>query len=368
MTIKNLFKKVYLNKYFCQELFSKLIIVLLFLLLILNHILSKFHRKKVGIIGVSHCQNIGNSLLKYSISIILKRYGFEPYLIGIHLKPANISFLNKYTNVRITENFSDIRENDYKLLIVNSDQTWRKNSKNFYNIAFLKFAEKWNIPKFIYGASIGINKWFSKSDEKIAKYLLKDFTGISVRDLNLINLIKEHLGINAIFVLDPTLLIEKKYFLNIIKNYKNHINIKNNYIFTYKITNLKNKINIFIHEASKKLNYSIYDVSLGDKENIEKFLHGIKICKAVVTDSFHGTVFSIIFHKPFITFQMKNDGRLETLKKIFDLKNRIIESDEYPDVNLLKQPLYINKAKLNKLKINSLRYLKKNLLNPFINL
>ena len=170
------------------------------------------------------------------------------------------------------------------------------------------------------------------------------------------------MGINAIFVLDPTLLIEKKYFLDIIKNYNKDINIKTNYIFTYKITHLKRKMNIFIFESSKKLNYSIYDINLYDEEYIEKFLYGIKHCKAVVTDSFHGSLFSIIFNKPFITFKRKNDGRLETLIKIFDLKNRIIESDKYPDINLLKEPLYINKAKLNKMKIISFRYLKKNLL------
>ena len=60
--------------------------------------------------------------------------------------------------------------------MVNSDQTWRKsniyNYKYFYDIAFLKFAEKWNIPKFVYGASMGINVWhYNNKDKKIAKSL-----------------------------------------------------------------------------------------------------------------------------------------------------------------------------------------------------
>ena len=59
--------------------------------------------------------------------------------------------------------------------MVNSDQTWRKWSneyKYFYDLAFLKFAEKWNKPKFVYGASLGINIWnYNKSDEEIAKSL-----------------------------------------------------------------------------------------------------------------------------------------------------------------------------------------------------
>ena len=96
--------------------------------------------------------------------------------------------------------------------MVNSDQTWRKfkkkkDLKHFYDIAFLKFAEKWKVPKFVYGASLGVNIWnFKKEDEKIAKMLLKDFTGISVRDKMAIKLIEKNLGFKPDFVLDPTLL------------------------------------------------------------------------------------------------------------------------------------------------------------------
>ena len=72
--------------------------------------------------------------------------------------------------------------------MVNSDQTWRKFDRHFYDIGFLKFAEKWNTPKFIYGASLGYNYWtFSKEDENIAKNLLKNFSGISVREQGSIN-------------------------------------------------------------------------------------------------------------------------------------------------------------------------------------
>jgi polysaccharide pyruvyl transferase WcaK-like protein len=298
--------------------------------------------------------------------IILKKYGFEPSIISTQLKFTNISFLKKYTNVRIIKSFSEIREEDYNLLMVNSDQTWRYWDKKFYDIAFLKFAEKWNIPKFIYGTSIGFNKWdFTNKDEKLAKYLLKNFTGISVREANLSKLIKEHLGMNSHFVLDPTLLIEKKYYLNIIKDYKSHINIRKNYIFVYNIyfKHIQRKqMYEFINEASKKLNYSIFNVNCYEKEYIEKFLYGIKNSNAVITDSFHGTIFSIIFNKPFISFMIKNDERFNNLKEIFDLKNRIIELNECPDINLLKQQLFINKAKLYRLKIKSLKYLKKNLL------
>ena len=149
----------------------------------------------------------------------------------------NISFLRKFTNVRTVKNFREVKRTDYDILIVNSDQTWRNWDNDFYDIAFLKFAKDWNIKKFVYAASLGFNSWkYTKQDEKTAKLLLNNFTGISVREKGSIKLIKEHLGYEPTFVLDPTLLIDKKYYLKLIKNYKNNeIKSNENYIFIYNV-------------------------------------------------------------------------------------------------------------------------------------
>ena len=100
--------------------------------------------------------------------------GFIPYIIGTRLNNENISFINKTTNlIIIKNNFSEIKKDDYDILMVNSDQTWRKFDKNFLDYGFLKFAENWKIKKFIYGASLGFNYWrISKKDEIKAKNLL----------------------------------------------------------------------------------------------------------------------------------------------------------------------------------------------------
>ena len=318
-------------------------------------------KKKIGVISLQHHQNIGNNLLKYAIFIKLSELGFDPYIIGTYAKNSNISFLKNNVRIRIIKRFSEIRKKDYDILIVNSDQTWRKwRGPNFYNIAFLKFAEKWNIPKFIYGTSIRHNTWtLNKDDEIIAKRLLKKFTGISVRDIGLVELIKNHLRLEASFVLDPTLLINKKYYLKIIENYKNDCS-KMNYIFTYKLKK-SSKIAQFKREASIKLNYSIFNVDMNENEYVEKFIFGIYHCKALITSSFHGTIFAMIFNKPFISFKGKNDERLDTLKRIFNFKHRILNLDEIPNYLLLKEPLSFNRILLDDLKMKSIRYLRKNL-------
>jgi len=173
-------------------------------------------KKKIGIIGLDHSQNVGNNLLKYAIFIKISELGHLPYIIGRKLGNHNISFLKHIVNLRLINKFSEINGNDYDVLMVNSDQTWRRWNDYFYDIAFLKFAQNFQIPKFVYGASLGFENWkFRKKDEEIAKYLLKNFTGISVREKSAKELIKKYLGFNAQFVLDPTFLIDKKYYLNL---------------------------------------------------------------------------------------------------------------------------------------------------------
>lgn len=171
------------------------------------------------------------------------------------------------------------------MLMVNSNQTWRKWNKDFYDIAFLKFSKKWRIHKFIYATSFGFNNCnFNKKDEKIAKNLLKDFRGISVRERGLSNLIKKHLGIKADFVLDPTLLIDKEYYLKIIESYRSFPYLNEKYILTYKIKHykIKKKMNSFINKAKRKFHLKIYNVDRHENEYIEKFIYGINNSKAVI--------------------------------------------------------------------------------------
>ena len=361
--------KVKLKK-LIQIIYLKAILLLIFFIYnILNTYKSK---KKIGVISLEHSENIGNNLLKYAIFIKLSELGFDPYIIGLRYKNHNISFIKNLVKIRIIKkSFDEIQQKDYDILMVNSDQTWRKR-KFFYDIAFLRFAKNWQIPKFIYGASLGIDKWkFNKKDEKIAKYLLKNFTGISVREKGSIRLIEEHLGFKTSFVLDPTLLINKNYYLNLIYNYKNDVDINNNYIFIYTLTNSMT-LNKFIKKITEIKNYRIYLINIKMKNSIEKFIYGIYKCKAVVTDSFHGTIFSLIFNKPFISFNYKKRGneRFNSLKEVFNLGNRIVAHDSTPDINLLEIPLNINKNLLNSLKKKSIFFLKKNLnhkKNKFLN-
>ena len=348
---------------FYKSIYKKVIYFKIYSFLLFISILLNFPKKKIGVIGLEHSINIGNNLLKYAISITLSNLGFDPYIVGKRFHNQNISFIQSVTKIRLINNsFSEIKENDYDILMVNSDQTWRKWSNKynyFYDIAFLKFAEKWNKVKFVYGASLGKNVWnYNKSDEKIAKYLLKDFNGISVREKGAINLIKKHLGITPYLVLDPTLLIDKQYYLNLIKNYKPKIYINDSYIFVYTVGNFK-EVKSFI----KRINIIYKNKIFWVKSNIKDFIYGIYYCKAIVTNSFHGTVFSILFNKPFITFLNENGGieRFNSLKEIFDIGKRLYYKSSKPKISLLEKPLNLNMNIFYSLKKESIKFLIRNL-------
>ena len=309
-------------------------------------------KKKIGVIGLEHSQNVGNNLLKYAMFIKLSELGYSPYIVGTQYPNHNISFITSQTKIRLIKNFSEIKQNDFDILMVNSDQTWRRGIRNFYDVAFLRFSKNWTIPKFTYGTSLGHEKWiYTKKDEMVAKSLLKNFTGLSVREKSAVNNIKKHLGFNAIFVLDPTFLIEPKYYLNLIKDYKSRImkrEINNNFIFSYILTKSISVKN-YLAYVENMLNTKIFYLTIAHKNQVEEFLYGITNCKAMITDSFHGTIFSIIFKKPFISFINENNdiSRFKSLDGIFKISNRIFALNTIPPISLLNLPLIINEEKLS---------------------
>ena len=112
-------------------------------------------------------------------------------------------------------------------------------------------------------------------------------------------------------------------------------------------------------------NFKINELQLSSNDYMESFLYGMNNCQAIITDSFHGTVFSIIFNKPFIAFSNHGRGnaRFYSLKELFSLNDRIIEPSSFSNVNinLLIEPLKIDQSKFNEMKKFSLNYLKRNL-------
>ena len=128
----------------------------------------------------------------------------------------------------------------------------------------------------------------------------------------------------------------------------------------------KEKINKFVNLSVKKLNISLHYVNISENNYVEDFVKCINNSKAVITDSYHGTIFSIIFEKPFISFINKKRGstRFISLEKMLLIKDRIVSlyDNNKRKIKLLRKKFIKNKKQLGLMKNISLKYLKKNLL------
>lgn len=168
---------------------------------------------------------------RFSINQILKRLLGRPssmlYQEYIHIRKNCIDFVHR--NINLTEIFksqeqllSIINKYDFEGYIVGSDQVWRPSySLNIYN-DFLDFCyDKKNIKRIAYAASFGVSDWsFNEEETKGIRLLAKRFDAISVREESGVELCKEFLGVEAILLLDPTLLLEKEDYIKIVEQSK----------------------------------------------------------------------------------------------------------------------------------------------------
>ena len=194
-----------------------------------------------------------------------------------------------------------------------------------------------------------MSEWeFNTEQTKECSRLAKLFDAISVREDSGIALCKEHLGVDAIHVLDPTLLLEKDDYIKLVEKAKEPVS--NGNLFCYILDNnetIKNGIQYI--EQTLSLN-SFQVKAKNDKctlkrgENIKdhiipsptKWLRAFMDAEMVFTDSFHGCVFSIIFNKPFWVIGNKGRGnaRFESLLKQFNLESRRFDIKEIDNIDL----------------------------------
>ena len=291
-------------------------------------------------------------------------------IIATHTEP----FIDKYIKRIFTKNFSNVKKEDYDALIVGSDQVWRP--KYFFSAiedAYLDFAKDWNVKRIAYAASFGTEEWeYNNEQTANCAALLKRFNAVSVRELSAAKLCKEKFGINALHVLDPTMLLSKEEYIKLFEDAGTNKNKGN--LFCYILDENREK-NIIIDTISKEkgltpfyVNSKYEDSNAPLKERIqqpvEKWLRAFHDAEFIITDSFHACVFSIIFNKPFIVYGNKKRGlaRFESLLKLFELEERLVCSPD--DVNkVLKTPIDWNKVNSihRQMKDESLLFLTNNL-------
>ena len=216
----------------------------------------------------------------------------------------------------------------YDAYICGSDQIWNPTYKSTGSAYFLQFAPEYK--RIAFAPSFGLSS-LPDSLHAIYKEWLNGIPYLSVREEQGAKIIKELTGRDALVVPDPTLCLNREQWEEAEK--KPEFADGQPYVLTYFLGNETNKDRRFIEAYAKLAGVKI--INLFDMREPEyyatdpaEFVWLIHHAKAMFTDSFHGTVFSIIFHTPFLVFDRIESGgtkmssRIETLLKMTNLENQ----------------------------------------------
>lgn len=233
---------------------------------------------------------------------------------------------------------------NYDAIVVGSDQLWLPSGMrtNFYNLMFVDDTVK----KISYATSFGVSQ-IDKTYWKDMRRFIPRIDYLSVREQSGQQLIKDIVGVEAQVVVDPTMLLTKDEWLSIVPNKEL---VQQDYIFCYFLgrnpdcrefaNQLKRKTGLPIVVLKHLDEFIESDVEFGDiapdAAGPEEFINYIRNAKYILTDSFHGTVFSIIHHKKFLTFyrfktddRMSKNSRIDNLLGLMGLGTRLFEADKH---------------------------------------
>lgn len=238
-------------------------------------------------------------------------------------------------------------ENDYDYFIVGSDQVWncgRVNLEPTYMLDFVSDDRK----KISYAASFGISEIPEKYKEIYCR-LLSKFSHISVREKQGVSLVKMLTGKDAVWVLDPTLLLGVEDWLKILDN---GVNRESHYILVYhlgesdRIREIAGKLSeqtglpLRFARKQKSKTDSVVVKGVSPAEWVELFLNA----DYVVTSSFHGAAFSINFNKQFYAVKAEDRIRQAMQSRLADILSRMELDDRYiesfAEINLEKSIVY----------------------------
>ncbi len=329
-------------------------------------------KRRVGILTWHYFINFGSALQAYAVQRSIEKMGAEATIINYQDpkysgKPWKdtlryyIGKLSKFFPDRFAMRFgypyqqfqkhymhltrqaaskdevSNIARN-MDVLVCGSDQIWAPNV--FNPIYMMDFDTRPNVRKVSYAASIGLERI---PQDKVEQYtrLLCGFDAISVRETKGKNLLMQRCGVDSSVVLDPTLLLDQEEYRVMERCVSG---IKQPYIFCY-FLNKDHTYRRSVEKYAKENGYAIYGstLRLDDQEWMHRmqyigpgeFIWLIEHARAVFTDSYHGTIFSMLFHKPFCVFERfsNNDpicqnSRIEQLGIWFDMKSHLRSADE----------------------------------------
>ncbi len=337
-------------------------------------------KMRIGILTHPLRDNYGGILQAWAMQAILKRRGaevetfamtfskqsrFELMLIQIkrailkligkcdipvfyeqkmqHVNQHFIRFIRDNITLRKIRSAKEIPSNEYDAIAVGSDQVWRDIFRGLCLTddradAFLYSLDD-NCMRFSYAASIGIDTWTFTTDEtKRIRKALQRFKAVSVRELSGVPLLLENADCKAEWVLDPTMLLTREDYRRLVKVNGGVNGTYKGKIVSYILDATEDKDKLINMVVSAKHGEHL-ELKISDENavrtSIQEWITAIDDAKIVITDSFHGCVFSIIFGKPliFIMNEERGNARFDSLIKKFGIDNNLVNTPDDFDPN-----------------------------------
>lgn len=360
---------------------------------------------KIGIITMPLCANYGGTLQNWALQQVLIRMGHEPitlrfpvmyqgmsnfhywtrvfpmqalrfvahkfiggkYEIPLTIGPwkKSVSGMERFVDehINVTEylpnlNMDDVRRYGIEALVVGSDQIWRPVMYDAVKYYFLGFTGDSDILRVAYAPSVALDKWPYKEDVTVKlRELIKKFSAVAVREESSVQLVKDNLGVDAQWVLDPTMLLKKEDYIEVCKNEPES---KEPFVFAYILDMTDEKCQM-AEMTAKTLGCGVRYLSadkVKKEDTIEKWLANFRDAEFVITDSYHGTVFSLIFQKQFYCFYNTHRGnaRMDSLKKISGLNDRFVDKNTGATTERLDYSVI--EKRINTMKETSIQFLK----------
>ena len=250
----------------------------------------------------------------------------------------------------------------YDVYMVGSDQVWNPNASSSIEPYFLTFAPH-SALTVSYASSFGVSKIENNSIANRIKLGLSSIKTISVRESSGVNLVKELTGRTAQLVCDPTLLLNKSEWTMFMKPVSN---MPQRYVLIYQLsesdaivklaTRIGKQEQIPVYRICKRAFKVKKDKGVVNILNAgpSEFLSLITNASFIITNSFHGTAFSINFDVPFYTVvsaKKKNNNRMESLLDYVGLGKRIVKDD----VDITNLPIVGYDVNATQLKLKSFR-------------
>ena len=347
---------------------------------------------KIGIITLHNSNNCGSMLESFAMNRIVNLIGFDSEIINYssegqqklykslfpwnslknyiknilllpHKKRLDYNnrkyqeFKRKYMslNSQAIQTEEQVSRLKYDAVIAGSDQIWNVTIEDYNDVYFLPWVQ--NGLRIAYAPSFGAKNPSKYDSKRITEYsdFLNKFDTLSVRENNGQKWIKEISGRDAKIVLDPTLLLTIDDYRRLERK---NMKLPEKYIFFYS-PGFDLGICEFVKQVSKKYNLPVitwsakpfyvknvwkYGFKLPDYEDPSTYLTLIKNATLVFTTSFHGTIFSSLYHKKF--FVLKNGGMYGTDDRVISLVDKLkldkhlIEYNFKEDFNYLTEPDY----------------------------